>query len=77
MSAHDPDTIARNRFVAMNLARIGGTVIVLIGLAIWQTDLVAPGGIPWLGFGLALIGLVLSFFSPKWLAARWRTPPEP
>lgn len=67
--------IWRNRFIILNLTRIGGTAVVLVGLALWQTDLLVEGGRPLVGFALALIGLVVSFGGPQWLARRWRTPP--
>ena len=51
------EALWRNRFITLNLTRIGGTLVVLIGLP------------------LALIGLVVSFAGPKWLAQKWRTPP--
>ena len=60
----------RNRFIAINLMRIGGTLVVLFALLLWQTDVIVEGGTI-LGFPLALIGLVISFFGPKWLAGRW------
>jgi hypothetical protein len=69
------DTTWRNRFIAINLVRIGGTLLVLIGLLAWQTDWLREEG--WIGFGLplALVGLLISFGGPRWLAAKWRTPP--
>jgi hypothetical protein len=57
----------RNRFIMLNLTRIGGTIIVLIGLAIWHSDWVEPG---------ALIGLAISFGAPRFLSRHWRTPPD-
>jgi hypothetical protein len=71
------EALWRNRFIAINLVRIGGTVIVMIALAIWYTDLLVEGGTLVLGLPLALAGLVVSFWGPKWLASRWRTPPGP
>lgn len=62
----------RNRFIALNLMRIGGTLVVLFALLLWQTDTIVEGGTI-LGFPLALLGLVVSFFGPKWLARRWAT----
>lgn len=73
----DDDTLWRNRFIAINLVRIGGTIVVLIALAIWNSDLIVQGGSIVIGLPLALAGLVVSFWGPKWLAARWRTPPGP
>ena len=66
----------RNRFILMNLVRIGGTVMVLLSILLWQSDTFVEGG-SILGFPLAMIGLVISFFAPKYLARRWRTPPQP
>ncbi|HEX8263632.1 MAG TPA: hypothetical protein VF547_12225 [Allosphingosinicella sp.] len=77
MTPPDDETLWRNRFIAINLVRIGGTVIVLIGLAIWYSDLLFEGGSMAVGLPLALAGLVASFWGPKVLAARWRTPPGP
>jgi len=65
----------RNRFIIINLVRIGGTLVVLIGLLVWQTGLVREGGWPGVGIPAALLGLMVSFGGPQWLAARWRTPP--
>jgi hypothetical protein len=73
----DEETVWRNRFIAINLVRIGGTVVVLVGLAIWYSDLLVEGGSIAIGLPMALAGLVVSFWGPKWLAARWRTPPGP
>ncbi|HEX8307049.1 MAG TPA: hypothetical protein VF645_01350 [Allosphingosinicella sp.] len=75
MTPQDDETLWRNRFIAINLVRIGGTIVVLIGLAVWHTDFLAEGGSLVLGLPLTLAGLIASFWGPKWLAARWRTPP--
>ena len=64
----------RNRFIILNLTRIGGTLIVLIGLIAWHTEWVRPGGAIEIGLPLALIGLVASFAGPRLLARKWRTP---
>jgi hypothetical protein len=60
----------RNRFIIVNVVRIGATVLVLLSLALWQTDFFVRGG-TWLGFPLVVAGLVASFWGPKWLARRW------
>jgi hypothetical protein len=65
----------RNRFILMNLSRIAATAVVLFGLVLWQGDAIVEGG-SILGFPIALAALVASFYAPKWLARRWRTPPE-
>jgi hypothetical protein len=74
MNPQEEETLWRNRFIAVNLVRIGGTAVVLFALALWQSDVVVEGGSV-LGLPLALAGLVVSFWGPKWLAARWRSPP--
>jgi len=70
MTPADDDEIWRKRFIMVNLVRIGGTLLVLFALLLWQTDVIVEGGTI-LGFVLALVGLVISFFGPKFLAARW------
>lgn len=75
MTPQDDETLWRNRFIAINLVRIGGTAVVMLGLAIWYTDLLVEGGTIAVGLPLALAGLVASFLGPKWLVARWRSPP--
>ena len=75
MTPQQEEALWRNRFILINLVRIGGTVVVLLALALWQSDLFVPGGTI-VGFPIALAGLVVSFWGPKWLARRWRTPPE-
>jgi hypothetical protein len=76
MTPQQEHAMWRNRFILLNLVRIGGTVIVFAALALWQSDIFVEGG-SILGFPIALAGLVVSFFGPKWLARRWRTPPGP
>lgn len=76
MSARPPPDPARNRFVLIQLARIGGTVIALLGLLLWQSDRFVAGG-SFIGFPIALVGLIISFWTPLLLVRKWRTPPEP
>lgn len=76
MSPQDDTAMWRNRFILINLTRIGGTIVVLIGLLVWQTDWLRQGGVAEVGLPMALIGLVVSFAGPQWLTRRWRTPPE-
>ena len=63
----------RNRFIAIQLSRIGGTVVALLGVLLWQGDVFVAGG-HIAGFPIALLGLAISFGAPVWLARRWRTP---
>ena len=72
--AEDDAAAWRNRFIVMNLIRIGGTVGVLLSLLLWQSNVFVSGGTI-LGLPLALICLVISFFGPKAYAGRFREPP--
>lgn len=74
MTPPEDEKMWRNRFILMNLARIGATIFVLLALLLWQSDVFVEGGTI-IGFPLALIGVVTSFYAPKWLARRWREPP--
>ena len=65
----------RNRFIMINLTRIGGTIVALAGLLIWHSDLYRQGGAMEIGLPLALIGVIISFVGPLQLARRWKTPP--
>ncbi len=73
----EPQDVAmwRNRFIFIQLSRIGGTVVALLGILLWQSDTFVQGG-HIAGFPIALIGLAASFGAPVWLARRWRTPPD-
>jgi hypothetical protein len=66
------DDLWRQRFIMINLVRIGASVVVFLGLAIWYTDLIVPGGTIILGLPLALLGLLGSFLGPKWLSRYWK-----
>jgi hypothetical protein len=66
----------RNRFILIQLTRIGGMVIALLGILIWHSDWMRPGGWIQVGLPLAIIGVLISFLGPNVLARKWRTPPE-
>jgi hypothetical protein len=77
MTPSEEEALWRNRFILLNLTRIGGTLIVLIGLLVWHGDIARQGGMIELGLPMALIGLTISFWGPKKLSQHWRRPPEP
>ena len=66
------ESVWRDRFIQINFTRIGGTLVVLLGLIVWQTNTFAPGGSAAIGFPLCLIGLIVSFGGPIWMAKRWK-----
>jgi hypothetical protein len=70
----EDEALWRNRFIAINLVRIGGTVVTLLAILLWQSDVFVQGG-SIVGFPLAVGGLAASFLGPRELARRWRTPP--
>jgi hypothetical protein len=72
MTPQDPDNLWRNRFITVNLVRIGGAAVALLGCGIWYTNLLVPNGEPLIGAPLALAGLVVSFGGPVWLARHWK-----
>ena len=76
MTDPQDEAMWRNRFILINLTRIGGTVLALAALLLWQSDVFVEGG-HIAGFPLALVGLAISFGGPHYLAKRWRTPPGP
>lgn len=73
MTPAEEETLWRNRFIAIHLVRIGGTLLVMVALAIWHMDILVRGGTIVIGLPLALIGLVISFGGPKWMVRRWRS----
>lgn len=73
MDDRDPDATARNRFLVINLLRLGGAAMVLIGL-LMTADRIGGGAV--LGYVLLVLGLLDMFAVPQVLSRRWRTPPE-
>ncbi len=68
---NDDEALARSRFMLLNLARLGGLAMVLIGIAIHYGKIPAP---ELAGYVLMPVGLVTFFFLPKFLASKWRSP---
>ncbi|MDG5749098.1 hypothetical protein P8Q88_13015 [Qipengyuania sp. XHP0207] len=70
MADTDP---AAARFWLMQLLRLSGAVLVMIGAAIMAEAIDLPFAI---GLLLVLLGLAEFFVVPRLLARRWRTPKE-
>ncbi|MDP5102330.1 MAG: hypothetical protein NWP98_00200 [Erythrobacter sp.] len=62
---------ARQRFIIMNIARVGGLVLVMFGIMMTRS---APHlSAQWIiGAGLAVLGLLEFFFLPAIVAKRWK-----
>jgi hypothetical protein len=71
----DDTELWRNRFILMNLVRLGSILIVLPAILLWQTDRFGIQSIA--GFPIALAGFLLFFLGPRYLARKWRPPPGP
>lgn len=68
----DPDTLARNRFLAISLLRLGGAVLVLFGMVAASGRIAALP--PFAGILMVVIGAADFALVPVLLARRWRTP---
>ncbi|MEY4239139.1 MAG: hypothetical protein RL339_1740 [Pseudomonadota bacterium] len=69
----DNDTLARNRFIVIQIVRLGGVAMVLVGL------MVMTGKLDWpreAGFVLAAVGLLEALLAPLLLSRKWKTPSE-
>lgn len=65
---------AKRRFWLLSLVRLGGAMLVLFGIVVTAGRLqpIAPAA----GYLLIVLGLVAMSLIPRWLARRWRTPPD-
>jgi hypothetical protein len=68
MNRGQAEAQARNRYIVLNVVRLGGLAMLMIGIAIARGVIEAPY---WLGVGLALVGLLDFFFGPRLLARGW------
>ena len=68
----EPDTLARNRFFAISALRIGGALLVMVGLVVAAGRFASIP--PVAGIVLVLVGALDFALVPLWLARRWRTP---
>ena len=66
--APDP---ARGRYVVMQMLRLSGVAMVLVGLLVINRKIDLPEVA---GYGLLVVGLLDVFLMPALLAKRWKTP---
>ena len=67
--------LERQRFAVLSAMRAAGVVVMLLGLWIWFGGALASGET--VGPAIFIAGLIESMVVPAWLAAKWRTPPQP
>lgn len=68
--AEDP---AKTRFLTLQLARLGGLLVVVTGVVVWRSDTIgAPQ--PTAGKALFALGLFLMLVVPALLRKHWRSP---
>ncbi len=62
---------AKQRFLILNLIRLSGTALAVVGLLIvaGKIDIPRPAGI-----AFAIFGLLELFLLPPFLARKWKTP---
>lgn len=65
------DTIARNRWVAIHLARLGGVALTVLGIMVLSDEVSLPRLMGWIAL---VIGLAGALFLPPVLVRRWRSP---
>lgn len=69
----EDDIRARNRWIFMQVVRIGGVALLIFGLAV---GLGRTGLSPDVGYVLVALGFVAVFAMPVILSKRWKSPPE-
>jgi membrane protein implicated in regulation of membrane protease activity len=67
----DEDEVWRKRLLIYTLVRLGGLAIFFLGVAIFYTNLVRPGGWPQVGAVVAILGVIDAFFAPRLLKRAW------
>lgn len=65
------EDVWKSRFYAFMALRVGGLVMILLGLAIAFTGLLRPGGWPPVGAIVAVLGLIDAFVAPRLLRKQW------
>lgn len=71
MNTPTPDEArARSRFIALNAMRVGGVVMVLLGIAVSQHKIDLP---QWAAYLLIGLGMVEAFFVPAVFSRLWRS----
>lgn len=71
----DPEeALAQTRYTIITMARASGVLLMLLGMWIWNGDILRTGGWPEIGVPLFILGMLESLVLPQWLVRRWRSP---
>ena len=70
----DAEAIAKKRFMALNLIRLSGLALVLVGL-LFAADKIAIAQPPrhMIGIVMIVLGMIEYFAMPRWFAKRWKS----
>jgi hypothetical protein len=72
-----PDGLARNRWMIIQLMRAMGFAFAILGILMTQDAVNIAGEVNrQVGYGFIVIGLLDGFLMPNVLARKWRTPPQ-
>jgi hypothetical protein len=77
MNDEQNEALWRGRFYISMGLRLGGLVILFLGVAIMFTNLLRPGGWPQVGAIIAIIGAVDSVLLPQLLRRSWNRQDRP
>ena len=61
----------RRRFAQFALVRLGAVAIMMFGIAVALTNLLRPGGWPFVGGLIAVIAITIALIMPRILRRRW------
>lgn len=73
MTAPEAEALAKKRFLAIGLIRMGGAAMVLVGLLCALDKIDIPGN-RIVGVIMIFIGMTDFVFMPMLLSRRWRSP---
>ncbi|ARS29150.1 hypothetical protein [Sphingomonas sp. KC8] len=76
MTPDERDRLARTRYTILSAMRASGVLLMILGLWIWNGDILQAGGLPIAGIPLFALGFAEALLLPQILARKWRTPPE-
>jgi membrane protein implicated in regulation of membrane protease activity len=62
---------AKKRLLLYTLVRFAGLAIFFLGIAIFYTDLLRPGGWPQVGAIVAILGVIDALVAPRVLKRAW------